>query len=85
MHRLASHRQPVVFVARYLWRHRMANAMIILAILGAVAASVGARYSMKYLVDAMAGGPAQIAGVWLSLLIFTTCVGADNVLWRVAG
>jgi ATP-binding cassette subfamily B protein len=85
MHRIASNRHPVVFVARYLWRHRVANAFIIVAILGAVAASVGARYSMKFLVDAMAGGPAQLAGVWLSLVIFTTCVGADNVLWRVAG
>jgi len=43
MHRIASNRHPVVFVARYLWRHRVANAFIIVAILGAVAASVGAR------------------------------------------
>ncbi|HEX7970048.1 MAG TPA: ABC transporter ATP-binding protein [Stellaceae bacterium] len=85
MHPFASTRQPVALIARYLWRYRTAHGLIILSILGAVAASVAARYSMKFLVDAMTGDRSQLAGVWQAVLIFTVFVGADNLLWRVAG
>jgi ATP-binding cassette, subfamily B, bacterial len=76
---------PAALIWRYLWRHRTAHAVIILTILGAVAASVAARYSMKFLVDAMTADHSHMAGVWQAAIIFTACVGADNVLWRVAG
>ena len=82
---VVSKRQPVALIARYLWRHRTAHLVVILAILGAVAASVAARYSMKFLVDTMTADRAHLAGVWQAVAIFTACVGADNVLWRVAG
>ncbi len=85
MHNVASMSKPIALIARYLWRHRIAHALVILAILGAVAASVAARYSMKFIVDAMTEDRAHLAGVWQAVLIFTACVGADNVLWRVAG
>src|SRR6185312_3483420 len=77
--------KPVTQIARYLWRHRAAHTVVILAILGAVAASVAARYSMKFLVDTMTADHSHMAGVWQAVAIFTACVGADNVLWRVAG
>src|SRR6185437_441977 len=82
---VASSSKPVALIARYLWRHRIAHAVVILAILGAVAASVAARYSMKFLVDTMTADHSHMAGVWQAVAIFTACVGADNVLWRVAG
>ena len=82
---VASMSKPAAQIARYLWRHRTAHAVVILAILGAVAASVAARYSMKFLVDTMTADRAHMAGVWQAVAIFTACVGADNVLWRVAG
>src|SRR5258707_3662382 len=85
MHDAASMSNPIALIARYLWRHRIAHALVVLAILGAVAASVAARYSMKFIVDAMAEDRAHLAGVWQAVLIFTACVGADNLLWRVAG
>src|SRR5216683_1644855 len=85
MHNVASMSKPIALISRYLWRHRIAHALVILAILGAVAASVAARYSMKFIVDAMTEDRAHLAGVWQAVLIFTACVGADNVLWRVAG
>src|SRR5713101_3899603 len=85
MYNVASMSKPIALIARYLWRHRIAHALVILAILGAVAASVAARYSMKFIVDAMTEDRAHLAGVWQAVLIFTACVGADNVLWRVAG
>jgi len=82
---VASSSKPVALIARYLWRHRIAHAVVILAIFGAVAASVAARYSMKFLVDTMTADHSHMAGVWQAVAIFTACVGADNVLWRVAG
>ncbi|MGH7090343.1 MAG: ABC transporter transmembrane domain-containing protein, partial [Stellaceae bacterium] len=75
--------RPLSFITRYLWRHRWAQGAVLLAVVGAVAASVGERYSMKFLVDAMAG-PRHFA-VWQAFAIFIACVGADNFLWRIGG
>jgi ATP-binding cassette subfamily B protein len=75
--------RPLRFLARYLWRHRLAHGVVLLAVLGAVAASVGERYSMKFLVDAMAGKGRF--GAWQAFGIFIVCVGADYFLWRVGG
>ena len=77
--------KPVSLIARYLWRHRTAHVLVILSILGAVTASVAARYSMKFLVDAMTADHAHLRAVWQAVIIFTACVGADNMLWRIAG
>jgi ATP-binding cassette subfamily B protein len=85
MHRFVSKGQPWSFVARYLWRYRTAYSLIVISIIGAAGASVAARYSMKFLVDAMAQGPANLDAVWIALVIFAGCVGADSFLWRVAG
>jgi len=79
----ASDSRPLSFIARYVKRHRAAHALLLLAIMGAVAGSVGERYSMKFIVDGMAAAsPRQ---VWAALAIFFACVGADNLLWRVGG
>ena len=83
MPRLPRDTRPLAFIARYLWRHKAAYGVVVLAVLGAAAASVGERYSMKFLVDAMAG-PGGFA-VWQAIGIFVGCVGADNFLWRVGG
>jgi ATP-binding cassette, subfamily B, bacterial len=83
MQQLPRETRPLAFITRYLWRHRVAHGVVVLAVLGAVAASVGERYSMKFLVDAMAG-PRGFA-VWQAIGIFVVCVGADNFLWRAGG
>jgi ATP-binding cassette subfamily B protein len=83
MQRLPRETRPLTFIALYLWRHRVAHSVVVLAVLGAVAASVGERYSMKFLVDAMAGSGRL--GVWPAIAIFVACVGADNFLWRIGG
>jgi len=85
MRRLAPERQPLLYIARYIWRHRTAHGVIVLAVIGAAVASVGARYSLKYLVDAMGDGPGRLAAVWSAVVIFGVCVAADNLLWRVGG
>ncbi len=83
MRHRASDSRPLSYIARYLKRHRGAHALILLAIVGAVAGSVGERYSMKFIVDGMAAAsPRQ---VWAAVALFFACVGADNLLWRVGG
>jgi ATP-binding cassette subfamily B protein len=73
------------FLLRYLWRHRWPHAVLFLSIVAAVGASVGTRFSLKYLVDAIAAGPDQMPLVWQATAIFLVLVGADNLLWRVGG
>ena len=75
--------RPASFIARYVKRHRAAHGVILLAILGAVAGSVGERYSMKFIVNGMAAS--NPATVWGAIALFFACVGADNLLWRVGG
>src|SRR5260221_633853 len=80
MHDAASMSNPIALIARYLWRHRIAHALVVLAILGAVAASVAARYSMKFIVDAMAEDRAHLAGAWQAVLIFTASVPNRSIV-----
>ena len=61
---LVSNERPFTFIARYLWRYRTAHALVLVSVVGAAVASVGARYSIKFLVDAMAQGPSAIASTW---------------------
>jgi ATP-binding cassette subfamily B protein len=75
----------IAFVLRSLWRHRWPHLVLLAAVAVAVAASVGARFSLKYLVDAIAAGPDHMPEVWRALAVFAGFVCADNLLWRVGG
>ena len=72
-------------LAIYLRRHLSLHFIVLGAVLAAVACSIGTRYSMKYLVDAISGGPEMISLVWWALVWFSILVGGDFLLWRVAG
>ncbi len=75
----------LAFIGRYVSGRPLAHAVIVAAVLGAVACSVGAQYGIKLLVDAVAAGftgsPVQ---VWLAFVLLATLIGADNLLWRLA-
>jgi ATP-binding cassette subfamily B protein len=77
-------RRPFPFVMRYLRQRRAAHAVILLAVVAAVACSVGTQYGVKTLVDSLSAGPSQAAGVWLAFVILMSLIAADNLLWRVA-
>ena len=77
--------KPLAFIVSYVWRHRGSHFVVLLSVIAAATASVGARYSMKWLVDAISAGPGEMATLWLVVAVFTLFVGADNLLWRVAG
>ncbi|HEY6992432.1 MAG TPA: ABC transporter ATP-binding protein [Xanthobacteraceae bacterium] len=79
--------RPFAFVARYVKVRPVAHAVIMIAVITAVACSVGAQYGVKILVDTLAGGPhagANARDAWMGFLLLATLIGADNFLWRVA-
>lgn len=85
MQAVALSERPLALIANYVWRHRWLHSLVLIAVVAAALASVGARYSMKYLVDAVATGPDQMGTIWAVLAVFVGFVGADNMLWRLAG
>jgi ATP-binding cassette subfamily B protein len=78
--------RPLAFVARYVRVRPIAHAVIVIAVVAAVACSVGAQYGVKLLVDTLAGGPSVNAvSAWFGFLVLATLIAADNLLWRLAG
>src|SRR5690349_17288608 len=77
--------RPFAFIFRYVRLRTFSHAVIIAAVLAAVGCSVTTQYGVKYLVDALAGGPAAADGIWFAFLLLVCLIAADNLLWRVAG
>ncbi|MGH6750989.1 MAG: ABC transporter ATP-binding protein [Bradyrhizobium sp.] len=76
--------RPFHFVMRYLRQRRASHLVILVAVIAAVACSVGTQYGVKFLVDALAAGPAHSSGVWLAFIFLIALIGSDVLLWRVA-
>jgi ATP-binding cassette subfamily B protein len=76
--------RPFAFLARYIKQRGGAHALILGAVLGAVACSVGSQYGVKALVDALSGVSAAKVSVWIAFGILTGLIAADNLLWRLA-
>ena len=70
---------PVSFFVGYLRRRPISHAVIFLAVLAAVACSIGAQYGIKFLVDTLAGGSAAAASVWLAFGLLVTLIACDNL------
>ncbi|MEI2418429.1 ABC transporter ATP-binding protein [Orrella sp. JC864] len=80
--RYAQH--PLRFLGSYIARRPLAHAVILLAVIAAVACSVGTQYGVKVLVDALSvRGPVRLAP-WHAFGLVVALVAADNLLWRVA-
>jgi ATP-binding cassette subfamily B protein len=78
-----SHR-PVAFFLGYLRRRPISHTAIFLAVLTAVACSVGAQYGIKFLVDTLAAGGKAASSVWFAFGLLVALIAADNLLWRLA-
>jgi ATP-binding cassette subfamily B protein len=76
--------RPFPFVLRYLRKRCAAHSVILIAVLAAVACSVGTQYGVKNLVDSLSGGPDRAGGVWLAFIFLMSLIAADNFLWRIA-
>ncbi len=77
--------RPTAFLLRYIRQRKVAHAAIVVAVLGAVACSVGAQYGIKMLVDSLAGTSPIVSSTWLPFGILAGLIAADNLLWRLAG
>ena len=75
---------PLPFVLRYLRQRLGSHVLILSAVIGAVACSVGTQYGVKNLVDSLGAGPTHAGGVWLAFIFLMSLIAADNFLWRVA-
>ena len=77
-------RRPYAFVFRYIRVRPGAHAVILLAVLAAVACSVGTQYALKFLVDVLSDA-SHAEMVWYAFLFLVSLIAADNLLWRLAG
>jgi ATP-binding cassette subfamily B protein len=76
--------RPFLFLVRYLRQRIGSHLLILLTVVAAVVCSVGTQYGVKYLVDALAAGPAHSGGVWLAFIFLISLIASDVLLWRVA-
>ncbi|WP_315776377.1 MULTISPECIES: ABC transporter ATP-binding protein [unclassified Bradyrhizobium] len=76
--------RPFPFVMRYLRKRPTAHLVILMAVIGAVACSVGTQYGVKSLVDNLSAGPAGGGNVWAAFVLLMALIATDNILWRVA-
>ena len=72
--------RPFPFVLRYLRKRGAAHLVILIAVLAAVACSVGTQYGVKNLVDSLSTGPAGAGKVWLAFVFLMSLIAADNFL-----
>jgi ATP-binding cassette, subfamily B, bacterial len=77
-----SHR-PIAFMLRYVRRHPVGHAVVMLAVLAAVGCAIGSQYAVKHLVDVLSGGPS--GPIWTAFFVLAALIGADNLMWRLAG
>jgi ATP-binding cassette subfamily B protein len=76
--------RPFPFVLRYLRKRLAAHTVILIAVVAAVACSVGTQYGVKSLVDSLSAGPSRAGSVWLAFVFLMSLIAADNFLWRIA-
>src|ERR1700704_3345222 len=76
--------RPFPFVLRYLRKRLAAHSVILIAVVAAVACSVGTQYGVKNLVDSLSAGTARAGSVWLAFVFLMSLIAADNFLWRIA-
>jgi len=76
--------RPFAFIGRYVRRRWIAHLTILLAVIGAVACSIGTQYGLKYLIDTLSAGP-RSAYVMSAFVVLAALIAADMLLWRFAG
>jgi len=77
--------KPFAFLWRYVRARFAAHAGVVIAVLGATTCSVSTQYILKLLVDALSRKPVSQVSPWEALFLLIATIGADNLLWRIAG
>jgi len=77
--------RPFAFIFRYARQRPLGHSFIAACVVAAVGCSVTTQYGVKYLVDALSGGPAAAQRMWAAFALLVGLIAADNLLWRIAG
>jgi ATP-binding cassette, subfamily B, bacterial len=67
----------------FLWHFVRRRPFLHLAAVAAAAAACSAQYGLKLIVDAMAGGPQNLSGVWWAAAVFAGLLACESALWRI--
>src|ERR1700691_3624541 len=78
-------KRPVAFLLSYMRSRPLPHVAILICVLGAVGFSVGTQYGVKSLVDVLSKGTPAGANPWPAFALVCAFIGADGLLWRVAG
>ena len=76
-------RRPLRFLWHFVRRRPFLHLVAIASVAGAAAAACTAQYGLKLIVDAMAGGPANLADVWWAAGLFAGLLACESALWRL--
>jgi ATP-binding cassette subfamily B protein len=77
--------RPLAFLARYVRARLLSHLAILVAVVQAVACSVGTQYAVKMLVDRLSGGPRENGQIGAAFVVLVLLVVGDTLFWRVAG
>jgi ATP-binding cassette subfamily B protein len=75
--------RPIGFMFRYVKRHKLAHAVVLISVVAAVAFATSSQYAIKHLVDVLSAR--DTAAVWAAFALLTGLVIADNASWRIGG
>jgi ATP-binding cassette subfamily B protein len=73
------------FLGRYVRRRFFSHLVVLVAVLAAVACSIGSQYAVKHLVDVLGRHLPPPTVLWGAVGILLGLVAGDNLLWRIAG
>ncbi len=77
--------RPWPFFLKYLRARKLEFGALAALVISAGACAVAVQYSMKLIVDAMAGPDRSAAAVWQPLMFFMGLIAIESVLWRTSG
>jgi ATP-binding cassette subfamily B protein len=75
-------RRPIAFLWHYVRRRPFLHFFAIVSVVGAASFACFSQYGLKLIVDAMAGGPQQLARVWTALAVYAGLLAGEAALWR---
>jgi ATP-binding cassette subfamily B protein len=78
-------RGPGAFISHYIRAHLFQFVLLFVMIVGAAGCAVVVQYTMKLLVDAMAGPRQGNDAAWTALTLFICLTAMESVLWRISG
>lgn len=77
--------RPMSLLLRYIARHALSHALILVSIVAAVGCALASQYAIKSLIDSLGAGRSHQWLVERAFLVLVVLIFADNLFWRVGG